>query len=104
MIVSLASKFRALTAALSILISLAVFIIASLYYRSYPAGGLRLVDISFWILLIGSVAAGLLDLSLFWGKSPILSILLFTVVGTGIVIVARISSAIYSLLKTSFYT
>lgn len=59
MITSLISRFRALIAALSILSSLAVFIIASLYYRSYPAGGLMLVDISFWILFIGSVAAGL---------------------------------------------
>jgi len=97
-------RFRALIAILSILISLTVFIIAILYYRPYPAGGLRLVDISFWILFMGSVAAGLLDLSLFWKKSPLLSTILFTVIGMGIVIVARVSSAIYSLLKTSFYT
>jgi hypothetical protein len=65
MITSFVSRFRALVAVLSILISLAIFILASLYYRSYPAGGLRLADISFWMLFIGSVAAGLLDLSLF---------------------------------------
>ena len=57
-----------------------------------------------WILFIGSVAAGLLDHSLFWRKSPILSTILFTILATGIVIIARASSAIYSLLKTSFYT
>ena len=104
MITSLILRFRALIAALSILISLGVFILASLYYQPYPAGGLRLVDNSFWILFIGSVAAGHLDLSLFWKKSPLLSTILFTILGTGIVIIARASSAIYSLLKTSFYT
>jgi hypothetical protein len=81
---------------------LAVFLLASLYYRPYPAGGLRLVDISFWILFLGSVAAGLLDISLFWRRSPLLSTILFTILGMSIVIIARASSAIYSLLKTSF--
>jgi len=104
MITSLVSRFRVLIAVLSISISLVVFILANLYYQPHPAGGLRLVDISFWILFIGSVAAGLLDLSLFWKRSPLLSTLLFTVIGTGTVIVARVFSAIYSLLKTSFYT
>lgn len=49
------------------------------------------------------MVAGFLDLLLFWRKSPLLSTLLFTVVSTGVVVVARVSSAIYSLLKTSFY-
>jgi hypothetical protein len=70
MLVSLVSRFRVLIAVLSISISLTVFILANLYYQPHPAGGLRLVDISFWILFIGSVAAGLLDLSLFWKRSP----------------------------------
>ena len=95
-------RFRAFIAALSISISLAVFTLANLYYQPYSADGLRLVDISFWILFIGSVAAGLLDISLFWRRSSILSTILFTVIGMGIVIVARVSSVIYSLLKTSF--
>jgi len=69
MITLLISRFRALIAVLSIVFSLAVFLLASLYYRPYPAG-LRLVDISFWILFLGSVAAGLLDISLFWRKEP----------------------------------
>ena len=103
MITSFISRFRSFIAVLSIVISLAVFILASLYYRPYPAG-LRLVDISFWILFLGSVAAGLLDISLFWRKSPIFSTILFTILGASIVIIARFSSAIYSLLKTSFYT
>jgi hypothetical protein len=103
MIASFISRFRALIAVLSIAFSLAVFILASFYYRPYPAG-LRLVDISFWILFLGSVAAGLLDTSLFWRKSPLFSTILFTILGTGLVIIARVSSAIYSLLKTSFYT
>jgi hypothetical protein len=53
MITSFVSRFRALVAVLSILISLAIFILASIHYRSYPAGGLRLVGISFWILFLG---------------------------------------------------
>jgi hypothetical protein len=107
LITSLIPRFRALVAVLSVLLSLTAFLLASLYYRSYPDGGLRLVDISFWILFLGSVAAGLLDISLFWRRSPLLSTILFTILGTSIVITARDSSAIYSaiynLLKTSFY-
>jgi hypothetical protein len=37
-------------------------------------------------------------------EEPLLSTKLFTILGTSIVIIARVSSAIYSLLKTSFYT
>jgi len=104
MIASLFSRFRVLSVALSISICLMVFSLANLHYQPYSIGWLRLVDVSFWLLSVGSVAAGLLDLSLFWRRSPLLSTLLFTAVGMGIVIVARVSSAIYSLLKTSFYT
>jgi len=65
MITSFVSRFRTLVAVLSILTSLGVFIFASFYYRPYSAGGFRLVDVSFWILFIGSVPAGLPELSLF---------------------------------------
>jgi hypothetical protein len=103
MITLLISRFRALIAVLSIVFSLAVFLLASLYYRPYPAGA-QACGYLFLDTLLGSVAAGLLDISLFWRRSPLLSTILFTILGTGLVIIARVSSAIYSLLKTSFYT
>ena len=102
MLLLLFSRFRVIVAALSIAIFLLVFNTAYLCYHSTSAAWL--VDISFWLLSIGSIVAGLLDLSLFWRKTPLLSTLLLTIAGTGIVLFARISSTIYSLIETSFYT
>jgi hypothetical protein len=56
------SRFRVLIAALSIAIFLLVFNTANLCYHSTSAAWL--VDISFWLLSIGSIVAELLDLSL----------------------------------------
>ena len=56
------------------------------------------------MLSAGSVFAELLEVSLFWRASPLLSTTLLAVVGTAVVVVARVSSATYSLLKTGFYT
>jgi len=103
MIMLFVSRFRVLIVALSISIFLMVFSFVNLYYQPFSIAWLRLVDISLWLLSIGSMVAGFLDLLLFWRKSPLLSTLLFTAVSTGVVVVARVSSAIYSLLKTSFY-
>jgi hypothetical protein len=101
MLTPLFSRFRVIIAALSIAIFLLVFNTANLCYHSTSAAWL--IDISFWLLSIGSIVAGLLDLSLFWRKTPLLSTLLLTIAGTGIVLFARISSTIYSLIETSFY-
>jgi hypothetical protein len=103
MITSLNSRFRALITVLSIVISLAVFILVSLYYQPYPAGRLRLVDIAFLDTihrLCGRWPPRPLTIL---EKEPLPSTILFTVLGTSIVIIARASSAIYNLLKTSFY-
>lgn len=100
----LVSRFRALVVAASISAFLFLFCFANLYYQPFSTGWLRLVDISFWLLSAGSVFAGLLEVSLFWRASPLLSTTLLAVVGTAVVVVARVSSAAYSLLKTGFYT
>jgi hypothetical protein len=68
----------------------------------WSVGWLRLVDFSFWVLSMGSMFAGFVEFLLFWRRCPVLSTLLIDVVGLGIVVFARFSSAIYSLLKTSF--
>jgi hypothetical protein len=88
----------------SIAICLLVFNYAILNYTPYSLGWFRLIDISFWVLFLGSLTGGLLDLSLYWRKTPILSTILQTIIGVSIIITARISSMIYSLLKSSFYT
>jgi len=59
--------------------------------------------LAFWILSMGSMFAGFAEFWLFWRESSALSTLLIDVAGLGIVVFARFSSAIYSLLKTSFY-
>jgi len=59
---------------------------------------------AFWILFLGSTVAGFLDLKLYWKDAPVHSTILLTIIGVGIVITARSSSIIYSLIETSFYT
>ena len=96
-------RFRVLIAAFSIAVSVFLFGFACLCYVPWSAGWLRLVDLAFWVLSIGSMFAGFAEFWLFWRGCPVLSTLLIDVAGLGIVVFARFSSAIYSLLKTSFY-
>jgi len=103
MLVEVISRFRVLIVASSIAASVFLFGFANLYYEPWSAGWLRLVDLTFWVLFIGSMLAGLVEFQLFWRRCPALSTLLIDVVGLGVVVFARFSSAIYSLLKTSFY-
>ena len=102
--ISTISKFRVLIVAFSIVICLFVFSCAILNYTPCSLGWFRLIDMSIWVLFLGSLAAGLLDLSLYWRTTPILSTLLLTVIGIGIDIASRMSSTIYSLLETGLYT
>jgi len=69
------SRFRVLVVAFSIAVFVFLFGFANLCYVPWSVGWLRLVDTAFWVLSMGSMFAGF----------------------------ARFSSAIYSLLKTSFY-
>jgi len=69
----------------------------------WSVGWLRLVDLAFWVLSMGSMFAGFAEFWLFWRGCSVLSTLLIDVAGLGVVVFARFSSAIYSLLKTSFY-
>ena len=96
-------RFRVLIAAFSIAVSVFLFGFACLCYVPWSAGWLRVVDLAFWVLSIGSMFAGFAEFRLFWRRCPALSTLLIDVVGLGVVVFARFSSAIYSLLKTSFY-
>uniref|UniRef100_A0A7J2T9S6 Glycosyltransferase RgtA/B/C/D-like domain-containing protein n=1 Tax=Ignisphaera aggregans TaxID=334771 RepID=A0A7J2T9S6_9CREN len=96
-------RFRVLVIALSIVVYMFLFSVASMYYESRSTAWLELVDLSFWILFVGCFLAGFTELKLFWRKSPALSSLLITVMGLGITVFARLSSTIYSLLKTSFH-
>jgi len=97
------SRFRVLIVAFSIAICLLIFNFANLRYTPLSPGWFRLIDMAFWILFLGSVITGFLDISLFWKKIPLLSTLLLTIIGIGIVTITRFSSAIYSLLETSFH-
>jgi len=96
-------RFRVLVVAFSIAVFVFLFGFANLCYVPWSVGWLRLVDLAFWILSMGSMFAGFAEFWLFWRGCPVLSTLLIDVAGLGIVVFARFSSAIYSLLKTSFY-
>ena len=102
--VQLVSRYRALVAASSIALHHVVFVLAYLYCERGSLGWLRLVDMAFWILFLGSTVAGFLDLKLHWKNTPVHSTILLTIIGVSIVITARFSSIIYSLIETSFYT
>jgi len=102
--IQLVSRYRALVATSSIALHHVVFVLAYLYCERGSLGWLRLVDIAFWILFLGSTAAGFLDLKLHWKNTPVHSTILLTIIGVSIVITARFSSIIYSLIETSFYT
>ena len=96
-------RFRVLIIAFSIVATVFLFGVANLCYRPWSVGWLRLVDFSFWILFAGCFLAGFVELRLFWRRSPVLSTLLVNVLGLGIALISRLSSAVYSLLKTSFF-
>jgi hypothetical protein len=102
-VLGVVSRFRVLVVAFSIAVSVFLFGFANLCYVPWSVGWLRLVDFSFWILSMGSMFAGFAEFWLFWRRCPALSTLLIDVAGLGVVVFARFSSAIYSLLKTSFY-
>jgi len=102
--IQLVSRCRALVAASSIALHYVVFVLAYLYCERGSLGWLRLVDMAFWILFLGSTVAGFLDLKLHWKNTPVHSTILLTIIGVSIVIIARSSSVIYSLIETSFYT
>jgi hypothetical protein len=102
-VLSVVSRFRVLVVAFSIVATVFLFGFANLCYVPWSVGWLRLVDLAFWVLSIGSMFAGFAEFWLFWRGCSVLSTLLIDVVGLGIVVFARFSSAIYSLLKTSFY-
>ena len=104
MSIQLVSRYRVLVVASSIALFHVVFVLVYLYCERGSLGLLRLVDMAFWILFLGSTVAGFLDLKLYWKNTPVQSTILFTIIGVSIVVIARFSSAIYSLLKTSFYT
>ena len=90
------SRFRVLVAAFSIAVFVFMFVFANLCCVPWSVGWLRLVDLAFWILSMGSMFAGFAEFWLFWRGCPALSTLLIDVVGLGIVVFARLSSAIYS--------
>ena len=100
----LVSRYRVLVVASSIALYYVVFVLACLYYEGGSLGWLRLVDMAYWVLFLGSTVAGFLDLKLHWKNAPVYSTILVTIIGVSIVVAARFSSAIYSLLKTSFCT
>lgn len=104
MFASLLLRLRALIVASSISVFLVILSIANTHYEPCTVGWFRLVDISFWLLSLGSAVAGFLELLMFWKKSSLLSTILLTTIGTCIVVIARAYSAIHSLLETSFYT
>jgi hypothetical protein len=102
-VLGVVSRFRVLVVAFSIAVFVFLFGFANLCYVPWSVGWLRFVDLAFWVLSIGSVFAGFAEFWLFWRRCSALSTLLIDVAGLGIVVFARFSSAIYSLLKTSFY-
>ena len=97
------SRFRVLIVAFSVAVFVFLFGFANLCYVPWSVGWLRFVDFAFWVLSMGSMFAGFVEFWLFWRRCSVLSTLLIDVVGLGVVVFARFSSAIYSLLKTSFY-
>jgi hypothetical protein len=102
-VLGVVSRFRVLIVAFSVAVFVFLFGFANLCCVPWSVGWLRLVDLAFWILSMGSMFAGFAEFWLFWRESSVLSTLLIDVAGLGIVVFARFSSAIYSLLKTSFY-
>jgi len=102
-VLGVVSRFRVLIVAFSVAVFVFLFGFANLCYVPWSVGWLRLVDLAFWVLSMGSMFAGFVEFWLFWRGCSVLSTLLIDVVGLGVVVFARFSSAIYSLLKTSFY-
>jgi len=102
-VLGVVSRFRVLVVAFSVVVFVFLFGFANLCCVPWSVGWLRLVDLAFWILFMGSMFAGFAEFWLFWRGCPVLSTLLIDVAGLGVVVFARFSSAIYSLLKTSFY-
>jgi len=103
-VISFIFRFRVLIVFSSIIACLAILSYANLYFKSYPSGWFRLVDISFWVLFFGSLIAGCIDILVFWRRAPLLSTLLLTVIGISVVFTFRVFTVIYSLLKYSFNT